>query len=181
MFPPKAGRLVTHPLRARPLLIRPFVLHIFPAVGLAAALLGALHAQETKTVTVLMLDGKTGQPIVPSNLLVRVDHLDAIHNEWLKLNDDGTGQVTVPAGASFLSIQGTYENSVDIYVNCDAGMEKNTSTLHWYSIPEILNSGVATPNECYKGKYADATKTTAKPGQFILFVRKNNWHESPPE
>jgi hypothetical protein len=132
-------------------------------------------------VTRLMLDGKTGRPIVPSNFIVRVDHLNATHNEWLKLNDDGTGSVTLPAGTSFLSVQGTLESSMEIYVNCDAGMEKDVSTLHWYSVPDILSAGVAMPNECYKGKYADATKVTPKPGEFILFVRKINWHELPPD
>ena len=58
---------------------------------------------------------------------------------------------------------------------------RKTSTLHWYSIPEILSTGVAASNECYKGKYADATHVTPKPGQFVLYVRKNNWHELPPE
>jgi hypothetical protein len=116
---------------------------------------------------------------VPSNLVVRIDHLDAVHNDWLQLNDDGTGKVSAPAGASFLSIQATYDSSTEIYVNCDAGMEKNTGTLHWYSIADILKSGVAMPNECYKAKYAEATRVTPKPGQFVLFVRKTNWRELP--
>ena len=101
-----------------------------------------------------MLDGKTGKPLVPDNYIVRLDHLNAMHNEALQINDDGSGKVTVPASASFLSVQGTYHGSMEIYVNCDAGMEKDTSTLHWYPIADILNSGVAMPNECYKGKYA---------------------------
>ncbi len=145
---------------------------------LAAAFPLTLRAQTGNTMTVLMVDGRTGKAIAPSNFVVRVDHLDAIHNEWLQLGDDGTGKVTVPAGASFLSIQGTYNNSMDIYVNCDAGMEKDTSTLHWYSIVDILASGVSAPNECYKGKFAEAAHVAPKPGQFVFYVRKNNWHES---
>ena len=90
------------------------------------------------------------------------------------LGDDGTGQVTVPAGATFLSVQGTYDRSMDIYINCDAGMEKDTRTLHWYSISDILNSGVTAPNECYKGKYEDSARAAAKPGEFIFYVRKTN-------
>jgi hypothetical protein len=70
---------------------------------------------------------------------------------------------------------------MEIYVNCDAGMEKDISTLHWYSVDEILRSGVAMPNECYKGKYAEATRSIPKPGMFVFFVRKNNWHEMPPD
>ncbi len=125
-----------------------------------------------------MLDGKTGKPIVPSNFIVRLDHLNAVHNEMLKLGDDGIGTITVPPGASFLSIQGTYNGSTDIYINCDAGMEKDTHALHWYAVPEILSTGVVAPNECYKGKYAEATHTDPKPGQFVLFVRANNWREA---
>ena len=153
----------------------------FLALSCVAALCAPLHAQAANTITVLTLDGKTGQPIVPYNLLVRIDHRDAIHSEWLQLSDAGTGTVTVPSTATFLAIQSTYASSMEIYVNCDAAMEKDTSTLHWYSIADILKSGVAMSNECYKGKYADATRVTSKPGQFVLYVRKNNWHESPPE
>ncbi len=161
--------------------LRPFVTRTFLALTFAVTFCFALCAQTAPTITILMLDGRTGKPIVPSNFIIRVDHFNAVHNEWLKLNDDGTGEVTFPSGASFLSVQGTYESSMEIYVNCDASMEKDTGTLHWYSVLDILNSGVAAPNECYKGKYAEATHVTPKPGQFILYVRKNNWHEMPPE
>ncbi len=161
--------------------IRPRVVHALLALVVASAVCGTLHAQAAQTISILMLDGKTGRPIIPSNFLVRIDHLNAVHNEWLTLNDDGTGKVAVPSGASFFSIQGTFNNSMEIYVNCDAGMEKDTSTLHWYSISDILSSGVAMPNECYKGKFANATHVAAKPGQFIFFVRKANWHETPPD
>jgi hypothetical protein len=147
------------------------------ALALAAAFGSPLRAQMLKPITIIMLDGKTGQPIVPTNYIIRVNHLDAIRNEWLKLNDDGTGSLLVPSPASFLSVQGTYHNSLDIYINCDAGMEKNTHTLHWYSIPDIMKSGVVAPNECYKGKYGDNPAITAKPGQFIFFVRETSWRD----
>jgi len=167
MFRPHVCSLAPHPSAARALL----------TLALAATLSGALPAQPAKTITVVVLDGKTGQPVLPSNLLVRIDHLNAVHNDWLQLNDDGVGNISIPAGASFLSIQATYESSTEIYVNCDAGMEKDTTTLHWYLIGDIQKSGVAMPNECYKGKYAEATRVTPKPGQFVLFVRKTNWRE----
>jgi hypothetical protein len=181
MLRPKIRLLLFRPLVTRRIPVPGLAVYLFMALLVAAAFCSPLHAQSANTITVLMLDGKTGRPIVPSNFIVRVDHLNATHNEWLKLNDDGTGSVTLPAGTSFLSVQGTLESSMEIYVNCDAGMEKDVSTLHWYSVPDILSAGVAMPNECYKGKYADATKVTPKPGEFILFVRKINWHELPPD
>jgi hypothetical protein len=140
-------------------------------IGLAAAFTTPLHAQQTKTITVLLYDGKTGRQLIPDNYVIRIDHLDATHNEWLNLKDDGSGVVAVPATATFLGVQAAYHKSMDLYINCDAAMEKDTSTLHWYSISDILTSGVAAANECYKGKFADATHVTPKPGQFVFFVR----------
>lgn len=128
-----------------------------------------------------MVDGKTGKPIVPSNFIVRFDYSNAIHNNSVAIDDQGVARVLIPEGAKFLSVQGTYNSSTDIYVNCDAAMEKDITTLHWYSIADILSTGVAMPNECYKAKYAEATHLNPKPGMFVFYVRKNNWHESAPE
>lgn len=143
----------------------------------AAPFCTTLRAQSPRTITILMLDGKTGKPVIPDNYMIRLDHLNALHNQSLRVNDDGSGALNVPGSASFLSVQGTYRGSMEIYVNCDAGMEKDTSTLHWYPIADIMSAGVVAPNECYKGKYANPS-ITAKPGQFVFFVREANWREA---
>jgi hypothetical protein len=134
-----------------------------------------LHAQTGKTISILLLDGKTGQPITPSNFLVRIDHENAVHNEWLRINDDGTAQVTLPAYASLLSMQATYDASMDIYINCDAAKEKVKDTVHWYAVADILKTGVTAPNECGKAT------AKAKPGEFVFFVRKRGWRDAPEE
>jgi hypothetical protein len=151
----------------------------FLAVILAVALCSPLYAQTAKTITILMLDGKTGKPIIPSNFMVRIDHLNAIRNESVQINDDGLGTTVVPASASFFSVQATYDGSMDYYVNCDAAMQKDVRTIHWYSISDILTTGVNAPNECYKGKFDDTTRLATKPGVFVFYVRKTNWHEMP--
>ena len=122
-----------------------------------------------------MADGKTGKTITPDNFVIRFNHLNAIRNETLTLNDDGSGKVKFPANATFISVQGTYHNSIDLYVNCDAGMEKDTSTIHWYSVADILSTGLAAPNECYKGKYSKSAAIPAVPGEFIFYVREIGW------
>lgn len=165
------------PFVSRPLISRQFAAALLLVLAFAATLCGTLRAQSPKTITILMLDGKTGKPLVPDNYMIRIDHRNALHNEALEVSDDGSGKVTVPESASFLSVQGTYHGSIEIYVNCDAGMEKDTSAVHWYPIADIMSAGVVTPNECYKGKYANPA-ITAKPGQFVFFVRETNWRES---
>ena len=161
------------------MVVRPH--RVFLIVLCVAAFCLSICAQKETTITVRMLDNRTGNLIASSNYLVRINHQQEQHGNWIVKNEDGSGNLALPADAEVVSVRATYEDAMLIYVNCDAGMEKDVSTLHWYSVPDILSAGVAMPNECYKGKYADATKVTPKPGEFILFVRKINWHELPPD
>jgi hypothetical protein len=164
------------PPRFRGLAIATLSLCIFAGAAFFAPRLRAVHAQAESSsgavITIRMFDGRTAHAIMPSNLLVRLDHNDDIHSETLHLDDQGIGTVTVPADAKFLSVQGTYSNGMEIFINCDAGMEKNLNALHWYAIADILSTGLIAPNECYKGKYERDPRVPLKPGEFDFFVRK---------
>jgi hypothetical protein len=152
-----------------------------------AAFCGLLCAQTGKTITVRMLDGKTGKLITASNFLVRVDHEPTVHADWVVQNEDGTGKLTLPRSASLLSIQATYQSSMAIYVNCDSASEKENPVGRWYSIAEILSLGVTAPNGCVKPAEDAKLKPlaiptpAAKPGEFVFFVRKQNWREQMQE
>ncbi len=138
-----------------------------------AALCGSLLAQSEKTISIRILDSKTGQPVEASGFQVRVDHEQAIHVNWVEQNEDGTNKLAVPAGASLLSIRGTYDDSTQVYVNCDAIDGKAKPVDRWYEVSEILISGVVAPNHC--GKASDAAKVkppVAKPGEFVFLVRR---------
>jgi hypothetical protein len=132
-----------------------------------------LRAQDGNTITVKLMEGKNGAALTPSNFVVRIDRQDAAHNEWVQMNDDGTAVVTVPAGAKEISVQATYDSSMETFVNCDAAKEKDRYTAHWYAIADILKTGMVAPNECGK------TRTSAKPGEFIFFARKRDWRDLP--
>jgi hypothetical protein len=135
-----------------------------------------VHAQSGTSagtpITIRMFEARTAQPIIPNNLLVRVDHQDDIRNETLHIDDLGVGTVTLPPGATVLSVQGTYNDGMEIFINCDAGMERNLNALHWYSVATVVSTGVIAPNECYKGKYERNPRVPLKPGEFDFFVRK---------
>jgi hypothetical protein len=133
----------------------------------------SLHAQNANTITVKLLEGKNGAPVTPSNFEVRIDRQDAAHNEWVRMNDDGTAVVSIPADAKQISIQATYDSSMETFVNCDAAKEKDRYARHWYAIADILKTGMVTPNECGK------TRTSAKPGEFIFYARKRDWRDLP--
>jgi hypothetical protein len=142
-------------------------------VGLlcAAVLCAGLHAQTENTIHIRLLDGKTGLPVQASNYLVRIDRHDTAHNEWVHMGDDGTVIVTLPSDAQLIAVKATYDMSMETYINCDAAKETDKERNIWYPIAQILQSGVVAPNECSQTHY------TAKPGEFIFFVRKRTWRE----
>jgi hypothetical protein len=139
---------------------------------------GSLLAQTGKTITLRMLDGKTGKLIATSDFLVRIDHQKTVHADWVTMNDDGTGKLTLPKGASLLSIQASYDSSTSLYVNCDSNKEFKESSQgtvlldRWYSLPDILAKGIVAPNDCIGKKVPDKLQIFAKPGEFVFFVRR---------
>lgn len=141
----------------------------------AAFLIPAVHAQTARTITIRMLDSKTARPIVPTNFLVRINHQQAIHANWVTQNENRTATVTLPADATVISIQATYDSAMQIFVNCDSMQDKQNPQAQWYPISTILASGVVAPNTCSK------MIETAKPGEFIFFVRRANFHERTQE
>ncbi len=146
-----------------------------------AALCGSLCAQTKKTVTIRILDGKTGKPLPASGFLVRIDHEKTVHANWVAQNEDGTGKLTLPDGATLLSIHGSYDESMLTYVNCDSAAEKANPVDRWYAISEIMTSGIVTSDGCVKPAMAAKFKAVAKPGEFVLYVRRmstlEQWRE----
>jgi hypothetical protein len=144
-------------------------------LALLAALALPLCAQTTNTIHIRLLDGKTGLPIQSANFMLRVDRRQTEHNEWLVINDDGTVVANLPAAIETLSLKATYNASMDTYIDCAITKEKDRERDLWYSVADILKTGLVAPNECSKANF------TAKPGEFIFFVRKRNWHDSVDE
>ncbi len=143
----------------------------FVVLALAAALCSGLHAQSSTSISIRLLDGKTGLPVKASNFIVRVDHNDTPHPEWVLLNDDGSVIVTLPPDAKVISVKATYSMGMDTYVNCDAAKESDNERNIWYSIATIVSTGIVAPDECAK------TDFKPKPGEFVFFVRKRSWHD----
>lgn len=146
-----------------------------------AALCGYAHAQTAKTITLRLLDGKTGRLVSSTGILVRANHLPTDHGDWTKQNDDGTAELKVPGDVSTLLIHATYENSTEYFINCDGPKQMDTPAELWYAISDIMAKGVVAPDGCVKPKAAEKLNVTAKPGEFVLFVRKLNWRELSQE
>jgi hypothetical protein len=156
----------------------------------AVPLCAPLHTQSAwpsdpppkKVITIRMLDSRTGHLIIPDNYLLRVDHQETLHADWVKQNEDGSGRVTLPANATALSIKATYDSTTLIYVNCDTennhGSPQSAAGVdHWYSVDNILTQGIVAPNYCGGKKVTDKLQVFAKPGEYVFFVRKLNPRE----
>ncbi len=155
---------------------------VFLLITCLAAFCGSLYAQSEKTVTVRMLDSRTGLLIASSNYLVRINHQATEHGDWIKKNEDGTGDLALPADADVLSIHATYESATLVYANCDAdkdhgSAEHASASVHWYPVAAILATGVVAPNDCVGKKVPEKLQVVAKPGEFVFFVRPLNSRE----
>jgi hypothetical protein len=143
---------------------------------------GQLRAQADKTVTIRMLDSRTGILIATSDYLVRINHEESPHGNWVVKNEDGSGKLNLPGSATALSIRATYDSNTVMYVNCDAAKDLGSSDHapgldHWYKVSDIVESGVVAPNGCAGKKIPDRLQVVAKPGEFVFFVRKLNAKE----
>jgi hypothetical protein len=139
-----------------------------------AAFSGSLHSQQAqsgKPITIRILDSRTGNLITPTGILIRVDHQQTDHADWVQPNEDGSGKLTLQQDASMLTAHATYDQTMLIYVNCDSTKDRPRPVDHWYAISDILKSGVVAPNDCSR------RTVQAKPGEFVFFVRRVNWRE----
>jgi hypothetical protein len=145
----------------------------------AAAVGGLICAQAQKTITLRMLDSRSGKLISTAAYLVRINNEPTAHADWVTTNQDGSGKLTVPDSATLVSIRATYDNTISFYLNCDANKDsgaadQDASQDRWYKISDILTLGVVAPNGCGGKKIPDKLQFVAKPGEFIFFVRKRN-------
>lgn len=149
----------------------PAGIRVFALYVCAIALCTLLSAQTQNTIRIRVLDGKTGLPADASNFLVLADGHETVHNEWVHRSDDGTATIAIPANVKEISIKATDSLSLNTYIDCDVAKESDKERNVWYSVAQILQSGVVARNECGK------TDFTAKPGEFLFFVRKRSWRE----
>lgn len=147
------------------------------AVGMTIACMASVSYAQ-KRVVLRVLDGRTGEKVSPDNIEVRINRQQTSHIEFVKIGDDGAIELTLPDNATALSLRATYDGSMDYYVNCDVAGQKDTSVQTWFPVDDVLKNGLVMPNECRKTK--DMQPATAKPGEFVLYVRKRGLRDAVP-
>ncbi len=142
-----------------------------------AASCAVLWAQTNKPITVRMLDARTGKLIETSYFLIRINHEETVHANWVVQNENGTGKLTLPGNAQVLAIQATYDSATQYYVNCDSDIGEGKPSDRWYAVHEILTSGIVAANRCVRAKDAVKITPAPAPGVFVFFVRPRGWRE----
>ena len=138
---------------------------------------GMLYGQADRGITIKMLDSKTGKPITTSEFQVWLGdsvtsaHTSGVSPRWVKPSNDGLGKLSLPTGATVLTVHAQCGAAKWGYVNCDRLKDRGPFEEHWYSISDILTSGVTAPNFCSK------QTAVAKPGEFVFFVRPMSFVE----
>jgi hypothetical protein len=139
-----------------------------------------LPAQQT--ITLRMLDSKTGHLIATTDYLIRINHKQDVHANWVTQNENGSGHLTLPPEATEISVHATYDSTMSNFMNCDADKNKGSAesaagTDLWYPVADILAKGVLAPNGCVGKKVPERLQVSAKPGEFVFFVRKMSYLE----
>jgi hypothetical protein len=143
----------------------------------------SVYAQTPKTISLRMIDNKTGRVIETTDFLVQINHQTDLHADWVKTGPDGGGILTLPPDASVISVHAKYDLSMSVYVNCDTQQGRNITNGApredpWYPVATILSFGILAPDLCGHSKEVEKMHYTAKPGEFVFFVRKQNWREA---
>ncbi len=141
------------------------------------AICGSLRAQTDKTITIRMLDSKTGILIASSDYLVRINHEETAHGNWVVKNEDGSGKLNLPGNATVLSVRATYDSNTVFYVNCDAAKDMGSSDHapgldRWYKVADIVESGVVAPEWLRREKDSRQTAGRSQPRRVCLLCQK---------
>jgi len=139
-----------------------------------------LHSQSEKTITIRVMDSKTGLPVTKDDLhfylwAVKEDPGAFSYSPDTVLSGNqtgtGTGGVAIPDGLNYIRTWVSFGPTSWGLVSCDIPKGK-PHAIPIYSVSKILNSGVVAPNLCSR------KTATAKPGEFVLFVRQMTFWEA---
>ena len=131
----------------------------------------ASSAQTSRTITIRMLDSKTGEPITSSEFQLSFQALPDLSkipglDPYWKEGGERHGILEIPfePGAASIAVHSRYGPANWSYVNCDC-VKDRPYREHWYIIADILKSGIVASNRC------NGRNAIAKPGDFVFFVR----------
>lgn len=139
----------------------------------------SLRPQPATTITIRVMDSKTGLPVKQGDLHFTLwatkEYPETISYSpdrmlWGVQTGVGLGEVTIPGGLNYIRAWVSFGSTNWGMVSCDV-TKGNPHPMPIYSVAQILETGILAPNLCSQ------RTTSAKPGEFVLFVRKMTFWE----
>jgi hypothetical protein len=125
-----------------------------------------------------MLDSKTGEAITSSEFQISfrglpdLSKITGLDPYWMEGGErHGILEIPFDPVATSFAVHSSYFPGHWSYVNCDCVKDRRPYPEHWYSIVDILKSGVVAPNRCTR------RTAVAMPGEFVFFVREQSFWE----
>lgn len=129
-----------------------------------ACLPAALNAQ---TLTIRVLDAKSGKPLAGENVTLRWDNDFSIGGVVLALDQDGKARIDIRRGAEKFSLSEGPKRGKDpyriAYLNC------NHRELESVSVKHALEKGILPANECGR------RTTQVIPGEIVFWGLPRRW------
>jgi hypothetical protein len=126
---------------------------------------------EAQTITIRLLDAKSGKPLVDKNITVTWNNSFHIDGVVVRIGKDGSGKIDVPASAKSFSLDEGPKDGKEpyriAYLDCNV---KESSNPWPIVISDVLQRGVVPGNNCGK------SKAQPKPGEVIFWGLTRPWY-----
>ena len=132
------------------------------------AVLGVLASgvAAAQSITIRLVDGKTGKPMKNKNVTV-IFCPDCFRQTVVRIEADGSGHVNIPAGAKTATFMGGPKDGAEPgripYIDCNSGLPALVD------IAQILQTGISPDNGCGKAHH------TSRPGEIVFWAHSLPW------
>jgi hypothetical protein len=137
------------------------------AIGLLIAGAALPAPLASQTVSIRLLDGKTGRALSDKNVTLLWSPAYFPPGSVIYFGKDGIGTVKVPTGAEFFTMHGGPKIGKEPYripfINCNASMSE------MIRVSEVLKSGYVPGNTCSK------KNAVPRPGEIVFWAMPIPW------
>jgi hypothetical protein len=149
------------------------LLHWGLLLGLCVSPL-ADSAERAPSISILLLDGNSGKPMIGVNLFINPDCGQAclFPDNRISWTTDGAGEIELPAMPNLRKLRLMKPTSYFMYCQESENHNVNIVNPDAFVADDILRTGVKAPNNCNR-----RIRVQARPGQLIFFLRNLTWWE----
>jgi len=149
------------------------LLHWGLLFGLSVSAL-AHSAERAPSISILLLDGNSGNPMIGVGLFINPDCGQAcvFPDNRFSWTTNSAGEIELPAMPNLRRLRVMKPSSNFMYCQESENHNVNIVNPDSFAVEDILRTGVKAPNNCNRG-----IRVQPRPGQLIFFLRDLTWWE----